>query len=78
MESHWKSLSQNIMKHEICDDNSMAISLYSETLGADKVSMWTYTYPHKPQRKRIKWPPAITRLTAQVTCGIIWSCDLQA
>ena len=42
------------------------------SLRGDKVStcMLTHTYPHKPLRK-IKWPSAITRLTAHFTCGLM-------
>ena len=39
----------------------------------DKVSMLTHTctHPHKPWG-RLKWPYAITRLTAHFMCSLIW------
>ena len=36
----------------------------------DKVIMLTHTYPHKPLRK-IKWPPAITKLTTHFAYGLM-------
>ena len=44
------------------------------TVGGDKVNMLTHTYPHKPLRK-IRWPSAITGLTAHFVCPDVWSGD---
>ena len=40
------------------------------TLRGDKVSMLIHTYPHKLLWK-VKWPSAITRLTAHFACGLM-------
>ena len=44
--------------------------LHSGTLGVDKVSMLTHTYPHNPWG-RLKLPYGITRLTAHFMCGLM-------
>ena len=43
---------------------------FSVRFWGDKVSTLTHTYPHKSLRK-IKWPSAITRLTAQFKGGLM-------
>ena len=42
----------------------------------DTVSILTNTYPHKPLR-RIKWPCAVTRLTAHFTVANLSSSDFK-
>ena len=42
------------------------------TLEVEKV---TYVYPHKLHGK-IKWPFAITRLTAHITCGLMSDLEI--
>ena len=49
----------------------ICIFLPSRTPGGDKVSMLTHTYPHKPLRKILKRPYAITRLTAHLMCDLM-------
>ena len=49
--------------------------LLGHALGLDKASMLTHIYPHNPL-KRLKWPYAITRLTTQFMCGLMFDLVL--
>ena len=46
------------------------ITLIGKTLTGNNVSGLTHTCPHKG---RLKWTPAITRLTAHFSCGLIYA-----
>ena len=43
------------------------------TLSGDELSILANTYPHKPLRK---WPSAVTRLTAHLTCGLMSDLEI--
>ena len=67
-QGHWSAWVESNLNLEVglWEGSCLLFAAYPR---GDKVSMLTHTYPHKPIR--LKWPYAITRLTAHIMSGLM-------
>ena len=60
----------SVLQHLSTSVLTMPVFLLTQRPMGDKVSVLAHTCPHKPLKKT-EWLPAIARLTAHFTCGMI-------
>ena len=73
-----------VIRSDVLFMNSHHANLFSEitlqrtlscliSLRANKVSMLTHSYPHKPLQGTLEWSSALARLTAPFTYGLVFA-----